>query len=115
VSEDLRRMADMLKAGATMLPRQCPICHAPLFQIGEEIWCPKCNKRVVIVSDSEEPTLAAAPFILRSLEETVINKISETRALIDGETDPEKLEDLGQLLSMWLDILYKIRKVQEVK
>ncbi len=113
MSEDLKRMADMLKAGATMLPRQCPLCHAPLFQMGDEIWCPKCNKRVVIVSDSEEPALAAAPFVLQSLEETIINKISEAKKMIDEESDPERLESLGSLLSMWLDVLYKLRKIRE--
>src|SRR5207245_187669 len=47
LSEDVKRMADLLKSGATMLSDVCPECGNPLFRVKGDIFCAKCNKPVV--------------------------------------------------------------------
>ncbi|HDM26968.1 MAG TPA: hypothetical protein ENG27_01475, partial [Candidatus Bathyarchaeota archaeon] len=39
-----RRAADWLKRGGRMLSSTCPNCGSPLFEIGGEVWCPRCNQ-----------------------------------------------------------------------
>jgi len=113
MGEDVKQMAEWLRKGATMLSEQCPACSSPLFKLREEIWCPNCNKRVIIVKKEEEAPKMAGPMLLAGVEDTVLRKISEINAQIKAEKDPEKLEKLGDLLSIWLEALEKLKKIQK--
>ena len=54
----VKRMAQLLKSGATMLERVCPQCNVPLFRLKSgEIICPSCGQRFVIVQSEEEEKL----------------------------------------------------------
>ena len=108
----LRRMADMLKQGAVMLNLQCPACSSPLFRLRSgEIWCVKCQKRVVIVREGEDITIAASDVLLTSLEQTLLRKLSEIDQMIKVEEDPARLRELSSLLSGLLDNLEKVRRM----
>ncbi|MEN3059018.1 MAG: Sjogren's syndrome/scleroderma autoantigen 1 family protein, partial [Candidatus Methanosuratincola petrocarbonis] len=49
----VKRMADLLREGATMLSQACPECKTPLFRLSSgEVICPGCNKRVVFAKPS---------------------------------------------------------------
>jgi len=109
--EGLKRMADMLRSGATMLADQCPECYSPLFKVGNEIWCPKCNKRVIKVKAGEEAIEIPRLNILGLLESTVIEKLSQLEEKVKVEKDLVKLNELGLLLSQWLDLLDKIKNL----
>ena len=109
--EGLKRMADMLRSGATMLADQCPECHSPLFKKGEEIWCPKCNKRVIKVKAGEEAIQIPRLNLLGVLESTVIEKLAQLEERVKVETDLMKLKELGLLLTQWLDLLDKIKSL----
>ncbi|UCH37229.1 MAG: hypothetical protein JSV76_05980 [Candidatus Bathyarchaeota archaeon] len=111
--ENIKRMADLLKSGATMLEHHCPVCSLPLFMINEEIWCPKCNKRVVIVNESE-PSLPASTYSLNYLERVLLLKIQETSEYISNETDIEKLRQLSELVLTLLAALERTYKIQKV-
>ncbi|MFQ6075063.1 MAG: Sjogren's syndrome/scleroderma autoantigen 1 family protein [Candidatus Bathyarchaeia archaeon] len=113
--ESLKRMSDLLKAGATMLPEQCPECNSPLFKIGDEIWCPQCNRRVIIVKADEEITRVATPLMIGAIEETVLTKLQEINRLIQNENDPDRLQKLGELLSTWVGLLERLRRVREAQ
>ncbi|MEM3921438.1 MAG: Sjogren's syndrome/scleroderma autoantigen 1 family protein [Nitrososphaerota archaeon] len=65
-AEYMRRMADALRSGAKMLADQCPVCNSPLFEIKDQIWCLKCNKRVIRVSSAD-------PREIKDLTETLIS------------------------------------------
>ena len=104
-------MADMLRSGATMLADQCPECHSPLFKIGEEIQCPNCNKRVIKVKAGEEALQIPRLNILGLLERAVIDKLAQLEERVKVETDLMKLNELGLLLSQWLDLLDKIKSL----
>lgn len=112
MSEEIKRMADYLRRGATMLSETCPECSSPLFKIHEDVWCPKCNKRVVIVKGEEEAPKITAPMLLSSIEEVILNKIHETAAQIKVEKDPDRLQKLGNLISTWLEALERLRKIK---
>ncbi len=109
----VKRMADLLKAGATMLFEHCPQCGSPLFKLNDEIRCLTCDKRVVIVkSDEEIPDVSKAD-LLNELEVRVLSKLLEVSNYVQEETDISKLAALGSLLSTWLDVLGKVRKINK--
>lgn len=113
MGEDVKLMAEWLRRGATMLPEHCPACNSPLFKRNEEVWCAKCDKRVVIIKKGEEAPKITGPMVLSSLEETMLTKVQETTAQIKTEKDPERLQQLGNLLSTWLEALEKLKKIQK--
>ena len=113
-SKPLKSMADLLRRGATLTNLACPVCASPLFKLKSgELWCAKCQKQVVVVKEGETPLQAAKPLVLTRLEATVIAKIEEIEERIKMETDIDKLQKLGAILSSLLENLEKIRRMKE--
>lgn len=113
-SKEIQTMANMLRQGATLTDMSCPICASPLFKLRSgEIWCVKCQKRVVIVKEGETPTEATKPILLSQLESTVLTKIQEIEKKLKEETDPAQLEKLTATLSQLLENLEKIKKMKQ--
>jgi len=108
----VRRMAELIKSGATMLSENCPDCKVPLFRLKGEVFCPNCGRRVLLVRSEEEVAGAAATVALTGVEETIMARITGLNERLRTETDPEELQRLGSLLSMWLDILGKVRSLK---
>jgi len=112
VSIDVKKMAELLKSGATMLSETCPECGTPLFRRGKETFCPKCNKPVVIVQTAEDESRLLTDRILETSERTLLDKIQEVNLAMKSETDPEKLITYGNALATWLDAIEKIRRLK---
>ncbi|MEM3458279.1 MAG: Sjogren's syndrome/scleroderma autoantigen 1 family protein [Candidatus Bathyarchaeia archaeon] len=111
--QDVKRMADLLRQGATLTELACPACASPLFRLKSgDLWCAKCEKKVIIVKEGEEPTKATSPMVLDTLEATVMAKVQELQNRIQQETDVGELEKLGKVLSELLENLEKIRKIK---
>ena len=113
MGEEVKLMAEWLRKGATMLPEHCPACNSPLFKLHDEVWCAKCNKRVVIIKKEEEAPKLAGPMLLASAEEALLTKVQEITTKIKTEKDPERLQQLGNLLSTWLEALDKLKEIQK--
>lgn len=110
--KQLERMVDLLRTGAAMLPEHCPECGSPLFRIRDEIWCPKCNKRVIIVREGEAVAKATSPVLLDAIEETILTKLRDVNQQIKNEKDPVRLQRLGDLLFTWIGTLEKLRRIR---
>jgi len=111
----VKRMADLLKAGATMLFEHCPQCGSPLFKIQDEVWCATCDKKVLILKQSEAAPDTATTTFLNDLETTVLAKLQEVHQRVRAEPNVANLESLATLLSTWLDVYEKIQKLQQGK
>lgn len=98
-----------------MLSDVCPQCGTPLFKLKDEIFCAKCNKPVVMVGATEEETRLVGDRVLGGLEQTVLAKIQEMSNIIKQEKEPEKLQQLGNVIFGWLTLLEKLRSVREAK
>ncbi|MBS7625884.1 hypothetical protein KEJ51_02420 [Candidatus Bathyarchaeota archaeon] len=112
MSAELKRMSDLLKSGATMMSEACPECGSPLFKVGSDIICAKCNKPVVILRAAEEESKIIGSRILDDLEQTVLSKIREMNSVISSEGDVERLTQYGRALSTWLETLEKVRRLR---
>jgi len=112
-AKDIQTMADMLRQGAALTELPCPACSSPLFKLKSgDLWCARCQKRVVVVREGEPSIEATSPMLLTSLESTILTKIQEMERKIKEENDPEKLQRLGAILSTLLENLEKIGKMK---
>ena len=93
-----RRMADALRSGAKMLADVCPVCSSPLFEIKGQIWCLKCNKRVIRVSSEEEIEEAFTGITLNELVKTLTTKIEEVNIALKRAADPKEVKELIKTL-----------------
>ena len=112
-SRDLEAMVNLLRQGATLTEHSCPACASPIFKLKSgELWCAKCQKRVIVVREGETPEEATKPIVLSGLESTVLAKIQEVEAKIKTEKNPTQLEKLSATLTTLLENLEKIRKMK---
>ena len=109
MSKDLKKMANWLRSGAIMLTDSCPECSSPLFRLNEEIWCLKCNKKVIRAQEGEAPSLVEKSILLKELESTILSKLRELERRLSSEEDPEKIRQLGELTLLLLELLGKTK------
>jgi len=110
----LQAMANLLKQGATLTELSCPACASPIFKLKtNELWCAKCQKRVIIVKEGESTAEATRPILLSTLESTVLTKIQDLEKKLKQETEPAQIEKLTTTLSSLLQNLEKIRKMKQ--
>lgn len=111
--QHIRRMADLLRRGATLTELACPACASPLFRLKSgDLWCVKCEKKVIVVKEGEEPAKIMGSMVLNNLEATLLGKIQEIQSKMEHEENVEELQKLGTALSGLLENLEKIRKVK---
>jgi len=112
-SKDIQTMVDMLRQGATLMELPCPACSSPLFKLRSgDLWCAKCQKRVVVLKEGESSIGATSQVLLTSLESTILTKIEEMEGKLREEKDAEQLQRLGTLLSTLLENLERIRRMK---
>ena len=109
---EVKKMAELLKSGASMLQETCPQCGTPLFRRGTETFCARCNRPVVIVRNAEDETRLATDQILENTEQTLLAKIQQLNSALKSETDPAKLLTYGRALKAWLDAIDSIRRLK---
>jgi UPF0148 protein len=114
--KNIKNMADALRRGASLTEHACPACFSPLFKLKSgELWCVRCQKRVIVVKEGETPTEATSSMLLTSLETTILSKIEGIEKEIKEEKDAEKLQRLGSILSTLLENLERIRKIKRTQ
>ena len=107
-------MANLLRQGAILTDLACPACCSPLFRLKNgELWCEKCQKKVIVVKQGEEETKAASSLAMENLEATLLAKIETIQNKIANEERPEELQRLNVVLAGLLDNLEKIRKTKK--
>ena len=92
--ELLRKMARLLKSGATMLDQVCPNCRVPLFRLKSgEVVCPKCGQRFIIVQTDEEELEVRGNIVLQELERAAVEKLWRVAALIKESQDYSQIAE----------------------
>jgi UPF0148 protein len=112
--QDIKRMADLLRQGSTLTEHACPACASPLFRFKNgELWCAKCEKKVVMVKEGEDSTKIASSMTMDRLETTLLAKIQGIQEKMELEQNADELQKLGTTLSGLLDNLEKLRKAKK--
>ena len=110
----VRKMAELLRQGATMLAKACPQCNSPLLKVGEDIYCARCNRRIVYETESHDAEVSDGRLVktlLPELRATLINKLESINQVIEAETDTEALTRLANLMVLLLQALEKLEKM----
>ena len=109
----IKRMADLLRQGLTLTDLACPACASPLFKLKDgTLWCAKCEKKVIIVKEGEEPTRVIGSMALENLEKTLLAKVQEVQNKMQHTENVEELQQLGKTLSELLENLEKLRRMK---
>lgn len=95
--KQIQKMAELLKSGATLLNETCPECNSLLFQDGDRIFCPTCNRRVVIVKDQEEITQFYRDNIIADGFESLALKLRDVIPEIAKDKNHNRLDLLTYL------------------
>ncbi|MFQ6068634.1 MAG: Sjogren's syndrome/scleroderma autoantigen 1 family protein [Candidatus Bathyarchaeia archaeon] len=113
-SKDIQQMVDMLKQGATLTELSCPACASPLFRFKSgELWCAKCEKRVIVLKEGETAEKVTSQARLTVLENTILTKIQAVEKKISREEDAEELQKLNTVLASLLENLERLKKMKE--
>jgi len=111
----IKRMADLLRQGSTLTELACPVCASPIFRLKNgDLWCAKCEKKVIVVKEEAELTKITSALSLETLETTLLVKIQEIQEKMQRETNVEELQKLGAALSGLLENLEKVRKAKKL-
>ncbi len=106
----IRRMADLLRRGATMLAQSCPECGSPLMKVGDDIYCATCNRRVVYAKEGTA-SVAEDSTELAELRRTLTDKLRTVNSQLEQETDIEVLTKLTNLMVLLLRALRELSKI----
>jgi UPF0148 protein len=109
--KSVKKMAELLRQGATMLADSCPQCGSPLFKVKDDIYCAKCDRRIVYAKSDEEVEVQAVKTLIPELRETLINKLKDLNEVVDNETDTESLTKLANLMVLLLQALHKLESM----
>ena len=122
--DSIKRMAELLRQGATLTDLSCPNCNSPLFRLREgNLWCAKDEKKVVIVKEGEElprtqvvqsqsQVPKASNVTYDKLEATLMKKIEDIQTRIEKTEDVEELQKLTVALSELLNSVDKVKKMK---
>jgi len=111
--EDIQRMSQALKSGAKLTSEICPICSSPIFEIKGELWCLKCNKKVVKIREESEIAGAVLPYILNNLNAAIAEKLEQLSATLLRLTDPSEIKSVADTLSVLLGVLSQSESLKE--
>jgi UPF0148 protein len=109
----IKRMAELLRQGATLTDLACPVCASPLFRLKDgTLWCAKDEKKVIVVKEGEEQEKAGNAAYVK-LEATLLAKVEEIQNKIEQTENVEELQKLSTALSELLGNLEKIQKMKK--
>jgi len=113
----IKRMAELLRRGATLTDLSCPVCSSPLFRLQDgTLWCAKDEKKVIVVKEGEEPPKQVAPPPTNSpydkVEATLLAKVQDLQGKIEKTQDIDEIQKLTTALSELLNSLEKIKKMK---
>ncbi len=110
----IKRMADLLRQGATLTDLSCPVCASPLFRLKDgTLWCAKDEKKVIVLKDGEEPPKPSAGTAYDKLETILLTKVQDIQNKIEQTQDVDELQKLTVALSELLNSLEKIQKMKK--
>ena len=112
--DKIRHMAELLKRGAILLNQMCPECKTLLFREGDRIFCPNCERRVVIVKNQEELTQIYRDQIRSDVYEALFFKLREIIPEITKDKEHQRMELLIYLKEL-LECLQLLAKLSDKK
>jgi uncharacterized Zn finger protein (UPF0148 family) len=126
ITDDAKRMAELLRKGHTMLNMSCPVCQSPVFRDNDDqLYCPTCNRSVKIVNKSSpevengenkierkaelsEDKKVSNKDLKDELRDILAKKIRWLASQLKNETQTELIEKYVKLISETYELLSNI-------
>jgi len=107
----IKRAADLLRSGATLLAETCPVCGSPLLRlVSGEVVCP-IHGRVMIAKTESDIAEASILSVLTELEKNISSLLlNYNRRIQKNEVGFEDARDLVY----WLDAIERIEKIKRL-
>ncbi len=110
MAEDLiRRAADMLLGGATLLSQPCPYCTGVRVLKDGQALCVNCGREPKKRTDIPQNT-TVPPNSKELLKDVLDKKVQSLSKELEKETDHKRQQDILNSLNSLLDALEKIKK-----
>ncbi len=107
--QNVKKAADLLRQGATMLSDACPQCGMPLFRLKNgDVLCPTHGKIYLVKNDEEEETIKKN-VTMDKVEDVLVNNLYYLSSKI--KEDPTDQDSLMQVIR-YLDAIERIRRVK---
>lgn len=104
---NVKKMAEALRTGATMLAEACPNCSSPLFRFRSgEVRCVNCDTVISPVAEKQPETTPSATLPL--LEKRILELLSQYGKRLET-ADGQEVEKLLAQVDACLAVLGKIR------
>ena len=111
--QHIKRMADLLRQGATLTDLACPVCASPLFRLKDgTLWCGKDEKKVILLKEGEETAKATSNAAMETLEATLLAKVQDLEGKIQRTENVDELQKLTAALSQLLESLERIKRMK---
>ena len=107
----IKKMADLLRQGATMLAQGCPQCGSPLMKMGDDVYCATCDRRIVVVDSQEQVETQTVKALIPELHEILLKKLKTLSDVIEAENDTEVLTKLANLMVLLLQSLERLEGI----
>ncbi len=114
-SNPIKRMAELLRQGATLTDLSCPVCASPLLRLRDgTLWCGKDEKKVIVVKEGEEPPKPPSTnSAMNKLEATLMAKVEDIQKRIEKTDNIEEIQKLTTALSELLNSLEKVKTMKK--
>lgn len=110
--EYVKKAAELLKMGATLLSDICPACNVPLIRFRGDVFCPKCGRKIILVRGESEAAAARTPIALADVEENLIAKILDVNVRLASMDDLDDIKKAGEVMNILLKTLSLVRKLR---
>ena len=115
--ESIKRMADLLRQGATLTDLVCPQCSSPLFRLKDgTLWCGNDERKVILVKEGEEKmqeAKATSNAAMDKLEATLMTKMQDLQTKLEKTDNVEDIEKITTAISELLNSLEKIKRMKK--
>jgi UPF0148 protein len=107
----VKRIAQLVRAGATLTSYTCPVCGTVLVRLKTgELYCANCERTVVLVKSDEEAQQALEVIHLREVRKIVFDKILQLGKELEKLSASEMIDHLRSI-SLLLDIYERLSRV----
>lgn len=115
----IKKMAQLLRQGATMLDLTCPKCENLLFKLKDgKIFCPSCNQQVIRQSNTNNSSVQIDNNrnLVKSdnshgngkLQSILIKKMTEYTSLLENCTQHAEIKKILEILHLMVSLRDKI-------
>ncbi len=107
-----KKMAQLIRAGATLTSYTCPVCGTPLLKLKTgEYYCANCDKPVVIVRSDAEEREVMIRYGLMDIRDTLYERLVMINNELKNTKDIDRINDLVKSMILLLDAYDRVMKI----